>query len=131
MMTRQPFGFAARLAFLFLLSNVGLFASSPPDVGCANNLRQIDMAAQLFALEHNLDQTNSYSLTDTNLAGLFKSRSLPACPEGGIYQPGKTFAEEPTCSLHGTSEQIYAADQRRTQESIRRETARANRWMLA
>ena len=68
--------------------------------GCINNLRQIDAAANQFALEHHL--TNGEAINFPNdLTPYIKLNSqgkIPACPQGGIYSL-KKVGDNPTCSL--------------------------------
>jgi prepilin-type N-terminal cleavage/methylation domain-containing protein len=69
---------------------------------CYNNLRQIDGAAQTYALENNKQPTSVYLLTDIKpYLHLDSSGNLPACPAGGSYGPGLTFGEPPKCDVHG------------------------------
>jgi prepilin-type N-terminal cleavage/methylation domain-containing protein len=67
---------------------------------CLNNLRQIDGAAQTFALEFNKQPGDSYLLTSIKpYLHLDASGNLPACPGGGTYGPGFTFGQPPTCTI--------------------------------
>src|SRR5579862_54903 len=67
---------------------------------CYNNLRQIDGAAQTYALENNKQPTDTYLLTDIKAyLHLDASGNLPACPAGGVYGPGFTFGQPPTCNI--------------------------------
>lgn len=69
---------------------------------CLNNLRQIDGAAQTYALENNKQVTSTYALTDIKAyLKLDASGNLPACPAGGSYGPGFTFGVPPFCTIHG------------------------------
>jgi len=69
---------------------------------CINNLRQIDGAAQTFALENNKQPTSVYMMSMIKpYLKLSASGNLPACPAGGIYGPGFTFGEPPTCTIAG------------------------------
>jgi prepilin-type N-terminal cleavage/methylation domain-containing protein len=67
---------------------------------CINNLRQIDAAANEFALEKG-KKTDDAIVLDTDLTPYIKlnsGSSIPACPAGGGYyiaNVGKT----PTCTL--------------------------------
>jgi len=67
---------------------------------CINNLRQIDAAANQFALEHSL--TNGAQIIFPNdLTPYIKLNSagkIPSCPMGGIYHIGKV-GESPTCTM--------------------------------
>jgi len=70
---------------------------------CINNLRQIDAAANQFALEQK--QTTGATINFPNdLTPYIKmnsSSSLPACPAGGSYNDSSVGAV-PTCSLSNT-----------------------------
>jgi len=70
---------------------------------CVNNLRQIDCAANQFALEHQL--TNGQAIHfPSDLTPYIKLNSLgsiPPCPQGGTYHISKV-GEPPTCSLGTT-----------------------------
>jgi len=69
---------------------------------CYNNLRQIDGAAQTYALENNKQPGDVYVLTDVQAyLHLDSSGNLPACPGGGRYGPGFTFGNPPYCTVHG------------------------------
>ena len=67
---------------------------------CINNLRQIDVAAQEFALEYG--KTNGEAInfpTDlTPYIKLNKDGKIPTCPQGGVYSL-KKVGDKPTCSL--------------------------------
>ena len=67
---------------------------------CINNLRQIDAAANQFALEHS--KTNGEAINFPNdLTPYIKLNSagkIPGCPNGGVYHISKV-GETPTCSL--------------------------------
>ena len=70
---------------------------------CINNLRQIDAAANQFALEHS--KTNGEAINFPNdLTPYIKLNSegkIPGCPNGGIYHISKV-GDTPTCSLGST-----------------------------
>jgi general secretion pathway protein G len=66
---------------------------------CINNLRQIDGAKTMWALENG--KTNSAVVTEKEIKPYIKldaNGNLPKCPQGGIYTIGK-IGEPPTCSL--------------------------------
>ena len=67
---------------------------------CINNLRQIDGAANEFALENGLSTGNSISYPSdlTPYIKLNKNNSIPACPAKGSYTCS-TVGTTPTCSL--------------------------------
>lgn len=66
---------------------------------CISNLRQIDGAAQTYALEHNKSPTDTYVLSD--IQDYLKRDLLPECPAGGAYGPGFTFGNPPWCTIAG------------------------------
>jgi hypothetical protein len=53
-------------------------------------------------LEGRIAGTNSYSLQDTNILHYLHRETLPVCPTGGTYHPGKSVEHEPSCSIHGS-----------------------------
>ena len=66
---------------------------------CINNLRQLDGAAQQYALENKLKSTDTYTLANlNNYVKLDSTGNLPACPSSGTYSPGASVAAPPTCS---------------------------------
>jgi type IV pilus assembly protein PilA len=70
---------------------------------CINNLRQIDAAANQFALENKKNVSYTITLT-TDLTPYIKlnsAGSLPPCPAGGTYSIG-AVGSSPTCSLGST-----------------------------
>ena len=67
---------------------------------CINNLRQIDAAANQFALEKGKTTGSTLTLT-TDLTPYIKlnsNQSIPPCPAGGTYAL-TTVGTNPTCSL--------------------------------
>ncbi len=67
---------------------------------CINNLRQIDAAANEFALERGKKTGDGITMT-TDLTPYIKlnsSSSIPPCPAGGSYAIA-TVGVTPTCSL--------------------------------
>ena len=67
---------------------------------CINNLRQIDAAANQFALEKDL-KTGAKINFPNDLTPYIKLNSagkIPSCPDGGIYHIGKV-GDTPTCTL--------------------------------
>ena len=70
---------------------------------CINNLRQIDSAAQQFAVEQNKKTGDPISYPDdlTPYIKLNSSSSIPPCPAGGTYDETKV-GTAPTCDLSGT-----------------------------
>ncbi len=66
---------------------------------CINNLRQMDGAAQQWALENRKAAADTYALADLNpYIKLDANGNLPGCPAGGTYSPGATLLLHPTCS---------------------------------
>ena len=67
---------------------------------CINNLRQIDAAANEFALEKGLKTGNKINFPDdlTPYIKLNSARKIPPCPQGGTYSI-KRVGDTPTCSL--------------------------------
>jgi prepilin-type N-terminal cleavage/methylation domain-containing protein len=67
---------------------------------CINNLRQIDGAAQQWALERgqSTGSTINYPGDLTPYVKLNSASSIPPCPAGGSYTDG-TVGGTPTCSL--------------------------------
>jgi DNA repair exonuclease SbcCD ATPase subunit len=65
---------------------------------CINNLRQIDAAKQMWALEKN--KTPDAIPTVQDLLPYFKDGILPVCPSGGTYAIN-AVGEAPTCSIPG------------------------------
>jgi prepilin-type N-terminal cleavage/methylation domain-containing protein len=70
---------------------------------CINNLRQIDAAANQFALEKGKSTGSTFTLgTDlTPYIKLNSAGSLPACPANGTYALS-IVGTNPTCSLGTT-----------------------------
>jgi len=70
---------------------------------CINNLRQMDGAAQEWALEQKQQPSAVYQLTDLypyiKLATSNGTSILPPCPAGGTYAAGSCVTSSPTCSL--------------------------------
>jgi len=67
---------------------------------CINNLRQIDAAANQFALETKLITGAPINFPNdlTNYIKLNVNSSIPGCPAGGTYTEN-TVGNSPTCSL--------------------------------
>lgn len=98
------FGAASGLfAGLFLLVGVPTFIKARSTAACnpcINNLRQIDAAANQFALEHKLKTGDPIKYPD-DLTPYLKFNSagkIASCPEGGVYRIAEV-GEIPTCSL--------------------------------
>lgn len=71
---------------------------------CINNLRQIDAAANQFAIEHGATtgQTINFPTDLATYIKLNKSGSIPPCPVGGDYYQDNVIGSNPTCSLGTT-----------------------------
>jgi prepilin-type N-terminal cleavage/methylation domain-containing protein len=67
---------------------------------CINNLRQIDAAANQFALEKGKTTGAAITLTSdlTPYIKLNSNGSIPACPAGGTYADA-TVGATPSCTL--------------------------------
>jgi len=67
---------------------------------CINNLRQIDAAANQFALEHGKTNDDAINFPNdlTPYIKLDKNGKVPPCPSGGIYSI-KKVGDSPTCLL--------------------------------
>jgi prepilin-type N-terminal cleavage/methylation domain-containing protein len=69
---------------------------------CINNLRQMDGAAEQYALENMLTSGGSYTLSDIKpYIELDSTGNLPSCPANGTYSPGTAVSNPPTCSIPG------------------------------
>jgi len=91
----------AFLVWVFVPNYCG-FHTSPANA-CINNLRQIDAAANQFALEHHLTNGDAIHFP-TSLTPYIKLNSagkIPGCPLGGSYSI-KKIGDTPTCSLGST-----------------------------
>ena len=71
---------------------------------CINNLRQIDAAANQFAMERHLTNGDAINFPDdlTPYIKLNSEGKIPGCPDKGIYTL-KKIGNAPTCSV-GTTE---------------------------
>jgi hypothetical protein len=111
----SPLSRSARILLLLFFSGIGVLgAVALPNFikarttscsnACVNNLRQIDAAAQEFALEHG--RTNgeaiSYPTDLTPYIKLNTNGNIPPCPQGGIYSINKV-GDNPTCSFGTTN----------------------------
>ena len=82
---------------LFLTHNPQLHRTVKRNT-CIANLRQLDGAAQQWALERQ-KQTNDLVVPAELLVHL-KGSQMPACPVGGTYRLGRVM-DAPTCSIKG------------------------------
>jgi prepilin-type N-terminal cleavage/methylation domain-containing protein len=71
---------------------------------CINNLRQIDAAANQWALENKRTSGNaiSYPSDLTPYIKLNSAGSIPGCPASGSYSTAFTVGNSPTCTLSST-----------------------------
>ncbi len=70
---------------------------APSKHSCISNLKQIDGGVQEWALENRKVATDTYTFADTNLMKYYRGSTLPICPAGGTYSPGKNVASAPRC----------------------------------
>src|SRR5919108_1120007 len=96
--TRKTWWLRKMLGCLLLMLVCGVpcgpaFATSTIQSGCINNLRMIRGAVEQWALQRNIAQTNSYSLSNSNILSYLKNGTLPQCGEGGYYLAGNTVAD--------------------------------------
>ena len=69
---------------------------------CINNLRQMDGAAQQWALETKQAPGVSVSLNQTKpYLKLQTGGNLPDCPAGGTYSASWSITASPTCNITG------------------------------
>ena len=66
---------------------------------CIANLKQIDGAIQQWALENRMVAVSAVDWK--GIQAYLKGRVLPACPAGGVYQPGANVSASPTCTVPG------------------------------
>jgi hypothetical protein len=93
---------------ILAIPNFVRYPSTSPANACINNLRQIDIAKNQWALEHNAKSNDVVTINDIRpyierernnpYIKLDAKGNLPKCPSGGIYTIGK-IGEPPTCSL--------------------------------
>jgi hypothetical protein len=83
-------------------NQAGRHRTSPANA-CINNLRQIDAAANQFALENHLTNGDRINFPNdlTPYIKLNSAGEIPGCPQGGVYHIRKV-GETPTCSLGTT-----------------------------
>jgi prepilin-type N-terminal cleavage/methylation domain-containing protein len=75
---------------------------------CINNLRQIDAAANQFALEKGKTSGSAITLTSdlTPYIKLNSAQSIPPCPAGGVYAL-TVVGTNPVCSLSSLASQPH------------------------
>ena len=68
---------------------------------CINNLRQMDAAAQQWALETGQSSSATVTLTSniTPYIKLNSAGSIPPCPASGTYSVSWAVTSSPTCTL--------------------------------
>ena len=90
------------IAAIAIQNRVTRHHTSPANA-CINNLRQIDAAANQFALENH--KTNGEPVNFPNdltpYIKLNREGKIPPCPSSGIYHVGRV-GKNPTCSLGTT-----------------------------
>jgi prepilin-type N-terminal cleavage/methylation domain-containing protein len=76
---------------------------------CINNLRQIDGAAQTWALENNKDSGSQYILSDVKpYIKLDSKGEIPGCPAGGVYNSaGNTSVSNPPTCTYSTIGHVF------------------------
>ena len=92
-------GAAAFLGLLLWQNRLVSHHGSPAN-DCINNLRQLDAAANQFALEHHLTNGDRINFP-ADLTPYIKLNSLgniPPCPMGGTYHLARV-GKTPTCTL--------------------------------
>jgi hypothetical protein len=67
---------------------------------CINQLRQIEGAKQMWALENRKSDSSVPAATDLN--AYLKGGAMPVCPAGGQYTLG-AVSEQPKCDVPGHS----------------------------
>jgi len=106
-----PISRSARIRLLLYFSGFGILAavglpnfiksrSTCCGNACINNLRQIDGAAQQFALEKGKTNGEAINYPEdlTPYIKLNSNGKIPPCPNGGVYSI-KKVGDSPTCSL--------------------------------
>src|SRR6266436_6072993 len=69
---------------------------------CINNLRQIDGAAQTWALETKKTSGDVYTLSAIMpYLKMDSTGNIPGCPANGTYSPGSYVSNSPTCTISG------------------------------
>jgi hypothetical protein len=114
----SPISRKAEILILLPFFCIGIFVAGAPNFiksrstsccnACINNLRQIDAAANEFALEKNLKTGDKINFPDdlTPYIKLTKEGKIPPCPQGGIYSI-KRIGDTPTCSLGTTVTPVH------------------------
>ena len=66
---------------------------------CADNLKQLDYASQMYGMDNKLLSTTTLSAAQFSGLAPTYIRQFPLCPEGGAYAPGTSLTANPTCSI--------------------------------
>jgi prepilin-type N-terminal cleavage/methylation domain-containing protein len=76
---------------------------------CINNLRQIDAAANQFAVEQHKQTGDDINYPNdlTPYLKLNKRGKIPSCPVGGYYYDDAKVGSIPTCSLGTTVTPVH------------------------
>ena len=93
MMAAVPIGVLAGVA----VPAVTQARTRAQDAACTSNLRMIDAAKQMCAMDKDLEAGDTP--TPDQLTPYFPD-GLPVCPSGGAYTPGP-IGTPPSCSIHG------------------------------
>ncbi|MCD6051022.1 MAG: hypothetical protein K0Q55_2425 [Verrucomicrobia bacterium] len=64
---------------------------------CVANLKQIDGAIKQWALESRKTDADPVDIKEA--VKFLKGGVLPKCPADGVYSPGITIGNKPTCSM--------------------------------
>jgi len=94
---RDVFGLLLIVALFYAIAAPNFVRKGPaPKNDCIANLKQIDGAVQQWAIDNKLPDT---AKPDWTAAMKYLKNGKPRpCREGGVYAPGKTVADAPTCS---------------------------------
>ena len=106
---RHPWDF---VEILIVVAIIGMLASiavpsyvrardQAQSKACINTLRQIDGAAQTWALENKKTSLAAYTLSDVKpYIKLDSQNNIPTCPAGGTYTT-TIVSNSPTCNISG------------------------------
>jgi competence protein ComGC len=106
--TKPAFGLLELIVIFFIIAFV-IWVSTPNFIGgghgsrsnaCINNLRQIDAAANQFAIEKHLSKGDHINFPNdlTPYIKLNSAGKIPGCPMGGSYSIMKV-GDAPTCTM--------------------------------
>ena len=106
-------GTGVNLIVLFIAYNLSPFPFGPhdgqlfsKDRKCRDNLEQIDVSKDLYALDYNM--TNGQSIPGgikTLVGPQAYIKKMPRCPKGGTYTINP-IGINPTCDYNATSEEL-------------------------